>query len=90
MFPGWRERVADWLLEECARSSGGVFATRNGTALDAGNVRRAFRNVVRKAGLEAENWTPREMRHSFVSLLSDSGMPIENISRLVGHGKSLI
>lgn len=25
------------------------------------------------------------MRHSFVSLLSDSGMPIEAISRLVGH-----
>lgn len=28
---------------------------------------------------------PREMRHSFVSLLSDSGVPLENISRLVGH-----
>jgi integrase len=25
------------------------------------------------------------MRHSFVSLLSDSGLPIEHISRLVGH-----
>jgi site-specific recombinase XerD len=25
------------------------------------------------------------MRHSFVSLLSDSGVPIENIARLVGH-----
>jgi hypothetical protein len=24
------------------------------------------------------------MRHSFVSLLSDSGVPIENIARLVG------
>ena len=25
------------------------------------------------------------MRHSFVSLLSDAGMPLENIARLVGH-----
>jgi integrase len=25
------------------------------------------------------------MRHSFVSLLSDTGVPIEDISRLVGH-----
>ena len=25
------------------------------------------------------------MRHSFVSLLSDSGVPIEHIARLVGH-----
>jgi hypothetical protein len=24
-------------------------------------------------------------RHSFVSLLSDAGVPLENISRLVGH-----
>ncbi|TCN30069.1 phage integrase family protein [Kribbella orskensis] len=27
----------------------------------------------------------RELRHSFVSLLSSSGVPIEDISRLVGH-----
>ena len=27
----------------------------------------------------------RELRHSFVSLLSDAGVPIEQISRLVGH-----
>jgi integrase len=26
-----------------------------------------------------------ELRHSFVSLLSDRGMPLEQISRLVGH-----
>lgn len=27
----------------------------------------------------------RELRHSFVSLLSDEGVPIEQIARLVGH-----
>jgi integrase len=26
-----------------------------------------------------------ELRHSFVSLLSDADVPLENISRLVGH-----
>lgn len=30
------------------------------------------------------------MRHSFVSLLSDSGMPIEQISRLVGHSSTAV
>ena len=30
-------------------------------------------------------WAPRELRHSFVSLLSDDGVPLENIARLVGH-----
>jgi integrase len=58
--------------------------------MDAGNVRRAFRKVVDKAGLAAKDWTPRELRHSFVSLLSDSGMPIEQISRLMGHNGTAV
>jgi hypothetical protein len=33
----------------------------------------------------AEEWTPRELRHSFVSLLSSAGIPIEDIAHLVGH-----
>ena len=62
-----------------------VFASETGTALDAANVRRGFRRVAAAAALAAVDWTPRELRHSFVSLLSDDGVPIEQISRLVGH-----
>jgi len=65
-----------------------VFATRYGTELDAANVRRAFRSVAAAAGLEASEWTPRELRHSFVSLLSSSGVPIEDIAHLVGHAST--
>jgi integrase len=62
-----------------------VFASEVGTEMSAANVRRAVRRILRAAGLNAEEWTPRELRHSFVSLLSDGGVPIERISRLVGH-----
>lgn len=62
-----------------------VFASSVGTARNANNVLRSFRSIVAKTTLVADDWTPREMRHSFVSLLSDSGVPIENIARLVGH-----
>ncbi|WP_433179591.1 tyrosine-type recombinase/integrase [Actinoallomurus sp. CA-150999] len=62
-----------------------VFCTRTGTALSAGNVRRDFRTALDSAGLVGKEWTPRELRHSFVSLLSAHDVPIENISRLVGH-----
>jgi integrase len=62
-----------------------VFPSTVGTELDAHNVRRAFRKVVKKADLVETEWTPRELRHSYVSLLSDSGMPNEQISRLMGH-----
>lgn len=62
-----------------------VFASAVGTERNANNVLRSFRVIVTRAGLNGADWTPREMRHSFVSLLSDSGVPIENIARLVGH-----
>jgi integrase len=65
--------------------NGLVFASESGTELDATNVRRGFRRVLTAAGLPAADWTPRELRHSFVSLLSDSGVTIDQIARLVGH-----
>jgi integrase len=64
-----------------------VFATRSGAALDAANVRREFRAVCRAAKI-GESWTPRELRHSFVSLMSTSGVPVEEIARLAGHSSS--
>ncbi|MFI7612856.1 hypothetical protein ACIBP6_16660 [Nonomuraea terrae] len=33
---------------------------------------------------------PRGMRHSFVSLLSESGVPLEDIARLVGHSGTAV
>jgi len=55
----------------------------------ASHVRRAFKAITRKAGL-GENWTPRELRHSFVSIMSDNGVPIENIADLVGHASTAV
>jgi integrase len=48
----------------------------------------SLRKVVETAGLDPRDWTPRELRHSFVSLLSDADVPIEHISRLVGHSST--
>jgi len=67
-----------------------VFASAVGTELDAHNVRRAFRAVVKATALVPEDWTPREMRHSFVSLLSASGVALEDIARLVGHSGTAV
>ncbi len=67
------------------RDNGLVFASRVGTERNPNNVLRSFRAVLVKTDLDPQEWTPREMRHSFVSLLSDSGVRLEDISRLVGH-----
>jgi integrase len=66
------------------QETGLVFASKLGTELDAHNVRRGFRAVIKRAGLDPAAWTPRELRHSFVSLLSDSGVSIEDIADLDG------
>ncbi len=76
VFAGQRARWVDHDL---------VFATEAGTPMDAANVRRDFQRVAAAAGLDDRRWSSRELRHSFVSLLSDGGVPIEQIARLIGH-----
>ena len=66
-----------------------VFASAVGTALDAHNVRRSFRAITKAAGLGQE-WTPRELRHTFVSLLSANDVNLEDIARLVGHSGTAV
>ena len=71
------------------QDNGLVFTTVLGTSLDAADVRRSLRPICRRAGI-GHQLTPRELRHTFVSLLSDNGMAIEEISRLVGHSSSTV
>jgi integrase len=69
------------------QETGLVFTTRHGAALDAANVRKMFKRVCKAAGA-GESWTPRELRTSFVSLMSHHGVSTEEIARLVGHTSS--
>jgi integrase len=64
-----------------------VFASAVGTPMDDHNVRRMFRVIIDDAGL-GTGWVPREMRHTFVSLLSARGVPVEAIALLAGHNQT--
>jgi integrase len=75
------------LAGERWQDSGLVFTTHLGAALDAGNVRKMFKRVCTAAGI-GDSWTPRELRTSFVSLMSHRGVSIEEIARLVGHAST--
>lgn len=61
-----------------------VFASAVGTPLDPSHVRRTFRKVCGAAGI-GTSWSTRELRHTFVSIMSGQGVPVEEIARLVGH-----
>ena len=75
-----KERVAagdSWV------ETGLVFTTTLGTPIDPSNLRREFAKLTRKAGIG--HWHPHELRHSAASLLSAAGVPIEQISDVLGH-----
>jgi integrase len=69
------------------QDTGLAFTTHRGAALDAGNVRKMFKRVCTQAGI-GNGWTPRDLRTTFVSLMSHRGVSIEEIARLVGHAST--
>ena len=63
-----------------------VFCTGLGRPLDRGNVGRAFKLICEKAGItDAANRVPYELRHTYASLIHDSGVPAEEIAQQLGH-----
>src|SRR5204862_5379075 len=56
----------------------------------AGRQRSAHLPAADPQGRHREDWTPRELRHSFVSLLSDNGVPLEAIADLCGHSGTTV
>ena len=82
-----RQAAARLAAGELWQDHGLVFTSSTGKPLDDANVRRAFRALCQKAGIGG-NWSPRELRHTFVSLMSESGIAVEEIARLAGHSSS--
>jgi integrase len=84
-----RERQARERAEagELWQEHGLVLTTSVGTGYESHNLRRDFRRVTAAAGLGAR-WVPKELRTSFVSMMSYQGVPVEEIARLAGHASS--
>jgi integrase len=81
-----RKRQAAEKLQagESYQDNGLVFCREDGSPYNAEAVRKRFRRITKAAGIGA-SWCPRELRHTFVSLMSDHGVPTQKISDLVGH-----
>jgi integrase len=74
------ERLA---LGEAWRDGGFVFTSPIGTPLDPRNASRAFSELAAKAGLGA--WHIHELRHSTASTSLAQGVPVEVVSKFLGH-----
>lgn len=68
-------------------ADGFVFCTRNGTAISVSNLRRSFKRLCERARL-GEGWTTYDLRHSFVSLVSDKIDDLSKVADLVGHSNT--
>ena len=64
---------------ELWQEHGLMFCREDGTPLDRCHVRKEFQKITRAARLGGA-WTPRELRHSFVSILSAHDVRLEDIS----------
>jgi integrase len=60
-----------------------VVSTEIGTPFDPSNSRRALNGFCDRAGIG--HWSPNELRHSFASLMSLSGAPMEEVADAMGH-----
>lgn len=64
-----------------------VFPAMNGAPKWGSEVRRRFKRLCTRAGIGSD-WHCHEQRHTFVSVLSDSGVDIERIADAAGHKNS--
>jgi integrase len=60
-----------------------VFCTPVGTLLDPDNHRKGFSKLTERAGIG--RWHPHELRHSATSIMLAQGVPIDVVSKTVGH-----
>jgi integrase len=68
-----------------------VFCTDRGRPLDRGNVGRAFKLICKRAGMgDAAKRVPYEMRHTYASIVHDSGVPAEEVAQQLGHSRTAV
>ncbi len=66
-----------------------VFCNHAGNIINRNNlVSRTFKPLCAKAGVPVLVW--HEMRHTTATLLLESGIPINNVSELLGHASSVV
>jgi integrase len=88
----WRaEQLTQQLACPAWEGSGLVFTDGFGRPLSRQKIHYGFRKLCQAAGIARPDGTPfqpRELRHTFTSLLSDAGVDIEVISDSLGHVNS--
>lgn len=75
-----------WAIEQLVgkRTSGPLFVARSGNRLDRAGAGRVVKRIVRSCGI-GKRISPHSLRHTFVTLSRDAGIPDRDIIASTGH-----
>jgi site-specific recombinase XerC len=65
-----------------------IFANLDGSLPDPHHVTKVFNQIVRKAGLK--HIRLHDLRHTYATLQRKYGVPIEAISKVLGHASEIV
>ena len=82
-----KEANAEWYSREFSENDF-IFARPDGSLPDPHYLSKVFHRIVQRAGLKRIRL--HDLRHTFATLLRASGVPIEAISKALGHASVLV
>lgn len=84
LTPRLYARVQTWLQERSDSDHPQLFLNQHGRPLSVSGVQYRLKQHVQRAGIHA---TCHQLRHTFARRLVEQEMPIESISKLMGHAQ---
>jgi len=76
--------LAEWLAERGETQSEQVFLNERGQPLSANGIQWLLHRYGRQAGIDL---TPHQLRHTFARQLTEAGMPVTSLGKLMGHAQ---
>lgn len=82
--PYWYHYVAQWLAVRPTSANDFLFLNRRGEPLSVRGIQHRLQTHCRKAGIHC---SAHQLRHTFSRRLAEQRMPVESISKLLGHAQ---
>ncbi|MEI7849990.1 MAG: tyrosine-type recombinase/integrase [Chloroflexota bacterium] len=76
--------LSEWLSERGESPLEYIFLNERGQQLSANGIEWLLKGYGREAGFHL---TPHQLRHTYARQLTDAGMPITSLSKLMGHSQ---
>ena len=76
--------LESWLLERPQNDNGHVFLNERGRPLSASGIEWLLHGYGKQVDI---NLTPHQLRHTFARQLTEAGMPVTSLGKLMGHAQ---